>query len=124
MIIDCRSPYEFNGGHIKGAINMPSKEHALDFFFGEQERIDHLMKTQTILILHCEFSERRAPQTYSILRGVDREINHAHYPCLFYPEIYVLQGGYKHYWGNFPENCEGQYTKMEGNFSYNKKKRM
>ena len=45
LIIDCRSAYEFNGGHIKGAINMPSKEYALDFFFGDQERINHLMKT-------------------------------------------------------------------------------
>jgi M-phase inducer tyrosine phosphatase len=59
---------------------------------------------------------------YSILRGTDRELNHAYYPRLFYPEIYVLQGGYSKYWANFPDRCMGGYTKMEGNFSYNKKK--
>jgi hypothetical protein len=35
----------------------------------------------------------------------------------------MLAGGYSQYWAKYPENCEGNYTKMEGNFSYNKKKR-
>ena len=122
-MIDCRSPAEFEGGHIKGAINVSSKEQLLEFFFSDQGRIEHLMKTQTLLVFHCEFSERRAPGLYAILRGMDREINHAYYPRLFYPEIYVLKGGYSQYWRNYPDNCNGAYTKMEGNFSYNHKKR-
>jgi M-phase inducer tyrosine phosphatase len=122
LVIDCRSEAEYQGGHIKGAINVSSKEQLLDFFF-EQSRIEHLMKSQTVLVFHCEFSERRAPGLYSILRGVDREMNHAYYPRLFYPEIYVLKGGYSEFWRSYPGHCNGAYTKMEGNFSYNHKTR-
>ena len=33
VIVDCRYPYEFDGGHIKGAINLPSYDHLMKHFF-------------------------------------------------------------------------------------------
>ena len=48
-----------------------------------------------VLIFHCEFSSERGPKMYRFLREQDRELNKAHYPKLNYPEMYVLEGGYK-----------------------------
>ena len=46
------------------------------------------------------------------MRGLDREVNLQIYPKLFYPEIYVLQGGYSEFWRSFPQWCQGGYVKM------------
>jgi hypothetical protein len=45
LIIDCRSMAEFKGGHIKGAMNISSKEQLHDFFFGSEQRTAYLMKS-------------------------------------------------------------------------------
>ena len=48
-----------------------------------------------VLIFHCEFSSERGPKMYRFLREQDRELNKDSYPKLNYPEVYVLEGGYK-----------------------------
>lgn len=48
---------------------------------------------------------------YSIMRSADRETNLSIYPKLYYPDIYVLQGGYQQFFSSFPEYCEGGYVK-------------
>lgn len=63
-VIDCRYPYEFEGGHIAGAMN----------FYTKQQIIEELMQVKTeqpspsidpikrqILVFHCEFSSERGP---------------------------------------------------------------
>ena len=74
---------------------------------------------------------------YSILRGLDRAFNTGIYPKLFYPEIYVMEGGYSKFHALYPQQCVGQYTKMAEQpndyskipdqamhlFTYDKKKR-
>jgi M-phase inducer tyrosine phosphatase len=90
MIFDCRSEEEFAAGHIRGAKNMPSKNELFQYLYDDQQRFTDLMSQGTILIFHCEFSERRAPILYKSLREKDREINIEIYPRLHFPEIYIM----------------------------------
>lgn len=103
IVIDCRFDYEFAGGHIEGAVNLSSPEQLKEFLFSSQERLEELMTQRTMLIFHCEFSERRAPFMYSCLRDNDRRSNIDVYPRLFFPEIYVMEGGYAAFWQNYKD---------------------
>jgi len=40
------------------------------------------------------------------LRQRDRALNNEVYPRLHYPEVYILQGGYKHWFATCPDRCE------------------
>ena len=55
LIVDCRFEYEFEGGHIDGAINYNDKEQLADRLF------DSMPCGPTLLIFHCEYSACRAP---------------------------------------------------------------
>lgn len=55
IVIDCRFEYEYNGGHIDGAINVNSKEDLADTLFDSGDDVN------TLLIFHCEYSAHRAP---------------------------------------------------------------
>ncbi|ODV95026.1 hypothetical protein PACTADRAFT_43773, partial [Pachysolen tannophilus NRRL Y-2460] len=64
LIIDCRFEYEFNGGHIDGAINISSQKDLENKFLKEDclAKIDmNSKKNDTLLIFHCEFSSYRGP---------------------------------------------------------------
>ena len=73
---------------------MASKNELFQFLFGDRQRFNDLMAQGTIFIFHCEFSERRAPILYKSLREKDRDINIEIYPKLYFPEIYIMQGGF------------------------------
>ncbi|XP_018082472.1 uncharacterized protein LOC494708 isoform X2 [Xenopus laevis] len=106
-IVDCRYPYEYDGGHIKGAYNLYKEEHISDTFL----KNDTHPKSTTLLIFHCEFSSERAPKLCRLLRNLDRNANR--YPHLHYPELYILKGGYKEFYGKFKGLCEPQgYVNM------------
>ncbi|KAL3863929.1 hypothetical protein ACJMK2_005650 [Sinanodonta woodiana] len=109
-IIDCRYPYEYNGGHIKGAVNIY-----------HQEGIQKLVRSPPcqsaeknhIIIFHCEFSLERGPKMYRFLRSEDRDLHKDNYPHLSYPEVYLLDGGYKAFFESHKELCEpDKYTPM------------
>ena len=55
IIVDCRFEYEYNGGHIEGAINFNNKEELAKKLF------DGPISQKTLVILHCEYSAHRAP---------------------------------------------------------------
>ena len=55
IVIDCRFEYEYNGGHIDGAINHNDKEALAGNLF------EPLTPSRTLLIFHCEYSAHRAP---------------------------------------------------------------
>lgn len=55
LIVDCRFEYEYEGGHIDGAINVNSKEELASKLF------DPVSSSRTLLIFHCEYSAHRAP---------------------------------------------------------------
>lgn len=64
-IIDCRYPYEYDGGHISGAVNLYSKQQILDGLLNNQsvEYLKDVNKTtqRHVLVFHCEFSSERGP---------------------------------------------------------------
>lgn len=64
-VVDCRYPYEFEGGHIQTAINLYTQEHILSNFLASHSKdsldsSDNQLKRR-ILIFHCEFSSERGP---------------------------------------------------------------
>lgn len=107
MVIDCRFEYEYEGGHIDGAVNYNDKELLADHLFR------HPMEGRTLLIFHCEYSAHRAPIMARYIRAEDRNYNADNYPKLTYPEIYILDGGYSSFFCEHRERCYPQaYVEM------------
>lgn len=134
VIIDCRFEYEYQGGHVEGAINLGTEKSVEKFLLEAGEGGNHLYESpeempypsksgeadqtgnpkKTILVFHCEFSAKRAPTLAKYLRSRDRALNHAAYPSVHFPELYILQGGYAECWKRYPERCEPRgYTPMD-----------
>ncbi|ELT96646.1 hypothetical protein CAPTEDRAFT_167620 [Capitella teleta] len=112
VIVDCRYPYEFNGGHIEGALNVYTREGIYDEFLkSSTHRCNASSDKRTVLIFHCEFSSERGPKMSRFLRENDREANHECYPSLHYPELYLLEGGYKAFFEQHQVHCVPQTYK-------------
>lgn len=105
VIVDCRYPYEYEGGHIKNAVNLPLEPDAETFLLKHPITPCNLDK-RIILIFHCEFSSERGPRMCRFIRERDRAAND--YPSLYYPEMYILKGGYKEFFPQHPNFCEPQ----------------
>ncbi|CAF1637891.1 unnamed protein product, partial [Didymodactylos carnosus] len=89
ILIDCRYSFEFNGGHIKDAINLYTEDMIRDFFNDmviSQKEVD--------IVFHCEFSGERGPKMMRLFRQLDREYNFDMYPKLLFPKLFLLDGGY------------------------------
>jgi len=147
LIVDCRYDYEYQGGHIKGAINITSPELLEELFFTKrhlladkaflkeirenfeaaisseyfksaqacpQEQAESSPENPLIVVFHCEFSQKRGPRTLRALRNLDRQMNARNFPNLFYPEVYILEGGYQNFVNQYPDLCEpkGRYIQM------------
>ncbi|KAI9789865.1 MAG: cell division cycle- protein [Piccolia ochrophora] len=107
LVVDCRFEYEFNGGHIDGAINYNNKEMLASTLFDAQTA------QNTLLVFHCEYSAHRAPIMAKFIRGRDRAINDFRYPQLTFPEMYILDGGYSTFFANHRNRCMPQcYVEM------------
>ncbi|XP_074802640.1 M-phase inducer phosphatase 1 isoform X3 [Natator depressus] len=104
VIIDCRYPYEYEGGHIKGAVNLHMEEDVEDFLL--KKPIMPSENKRVIIVFHCEFSSERGPRMCRFVRERDRLGNE--YPNLHYPELYVLKGGYKDFFLRCQNYCEPQ----------------
>ncbi len=133
LIVDCRYDYEFQGGHIPGAINIRSPQMLERVFFTNRHMLQNAAYLQAlkenfdqvvdevhnfefyknqypedsevpVIIFHCEFSQKRGPRALRALRNMDREINHTKWPFVFYNEVYILDGGYKNFHGQFKVN--------------------
>ncbi|KAK9508731.1 hypothetical protein O3M35_006219 [Rhynocoris fuscipes] len=108
-IIDCRYPYEYEGGHIKGAVNIYTCDDIikelldLKSLSNSHEEMRDVGK-RNILIFHCEFSSERGPYLSRFLRKEDRAGNE--YPNLHYPEVYLLHGGYSTFFKEYVDLCE------------------
>lgn len=108
IVIDCRFEYEYEGGHIDGAINYNDKDLLSSHLF------ETPMEGRTLLILHCEYSAHRAPLMARHVRAQDRAVNAEFYPKLTYPEVYILDGGYSGFFSEHRERCYPQaYVEMD-----------
>ncbi|ORX95784.1 Rhodanese-like protein [Basidiobolus meristosporus CBS 931.73] len=111
VIVDCRFSYEYEGGHIEGAVNLNTKSQLEEHFFSATRSTD-----RTIVVFHCEFSAQRGPRMAMYLRNRDRELNIANYPRLNFPELYVLDGGYRNFYATQKDRCEPRnYIEMNDN---------
>lgn len=105
IVIDCRYPYEFEGGHIRGALNLHQEDQVEDFLL-KTPVIPSCPDKRVVIIFHCEFSSERGPRMCRFVRERDRAMNE--YPTLYYPELYILKGGYKDFFHHFESQCEPQ----------------
>ena len=103
LICDARFYYEFKGGHIVGAINIRSRSQLIGIY-------EHYLKQNICIVFHCEFSQDRGPTLYQQFRDYDRY--HNIYPNLSYPNVFLLDGGYKRFYQEMPEYCTGGYIEM------------
>ncbi|KAH0506189.1 M-phase inducer phosphatase 3 [Microtus ochrogaster] len=106
-IIDCRYPYEYLGGHILGALNLYSQKELHEFFL-KKPVVPLDGQKRIIIVFLCEFSSERGPRMCRSLREKDRALNQ--YPALYYPELYILKGGYRDF---FPEYMVKGYGRAQ-----------
>ena len=114
LVVDCRFDYEFIGGHIENAINVSSKEDL------EHKFINNAQNKKYLLVFHCEFSLFRGPTMASHLRKCDRILNSDKYPKLNYPDIIILDGGYKKFFDNYKFKCNPQNYVEMNDLNYSK----
>ncbi|ESK96919.1 m-phase inducer phosphatase 3 [Moniliophthora roreri MCA 2997] len=119
-IIDCRFDYEYQGGHIEGAVNINTAAAVEEMLLGPslfkpKPSVSGDGTKKTVLIFHCEFSAKRAPTFAKHLRAKDRAMNNHVYPKIHYPELYVLEGGYSRYFKESGARCDppGGYVTMD-----------
>ncbi|TFK27380.1 tyrosine phosphatase [Coprinopsis marcescibilis] len=109
-IIDCRFDYEFDGGHIEGAVNINTTAAVEELLLGPsltkpRPCVSGDSTRKTVLVFHCEFSVKRAPTFAKHLRAKDRAMNNHVYPKIHYPEVYILEGGYCNYFKTSGKRC-------------------
>ena len=118
-VIDCRSIEEYSAGHINNAYNVPvshskcdrsrcndSVEEALESIFFPVVP-DALT---TAIVFYCEYSSHRGPTGAAKLKKLDsdklkNQKSNFNSPMRHYPQVYVLEGGYKDYFQKFPDDC-------------------
>uniref|UniRef100_A0A671TAN4 M-phase inducer phosphatase n=1 Tax=Sinocyclocheilus anshuiensis TaxID=1608454 RepID=A0A671TAN4_9TELE len=103
FVIDCRYPYEYEGGHITGALNLHQEDQIEDYFL-KNPILPECPAKRVLLVFHCEFSSERGPRMCRHVRQRDRDLNE--YPNLHYPELYILKGGYKDFFPLHKSVCE------------------
>lgn len=121
VVVDCRFEYEYQGGHINGAVNVSSQQELEDNFLNDNsdKNSNNFLKDSKktkLIVFHCEFSSYRGPLMASHLRTCDRNKNQENYPHLDYPNILVLEGGYKSFFDLQSHRCFPQkYVEMNDN---------
>lgn len=64
-VVDCRYPYEFEGGHIRGARNLYTQDQILTELVNSKTDTPKLVSDEpkrNIIVFHCEFSSERGPK--------------------------------------------------------------
>lgn len=64
-VIDCRYPYEFEGGHIRGAHNLYTHDQIMNELMNIKTEAPKVVPDgpmRNIIVFHCEFSSERGPK--------------------------------------------------------------
>lgn len=64
-VIDCRYPYEFEGGHIRGAHNLYTHDQIMNELMNSKTDAPKVIPDgpmRNIIVFHCEFSSERGPK--------------------------------------------------------------
>lgn len=123
LVIDGRYDYEYNGGHIKGAVSVTSpnivdKVHEL--LFKRYPRLDERTsetcmvkeRSDLLILVYCEFSSVRGPNIYKIIRTMDRSF--FKYPWIRYKNLFLIKGGYEMFFKKHGDMCTPcGYVKMD-----------
>jgi rhodanese-related sulfurtransferase len=106
IVIDARYEYEYQGGHIKGALSIPFVERKiyekkLQNLFFDQNGTEKILSPKdnndnVIIIFHCEFSSHRGPELRKCFRELDRKFNK--YPSLSYRNLFLMKNGFKEFY--------------------------
>ncbi len=108
-VLDCRFDFEYAGGHIEGAIHIQSPYELQAKYFESPEN-----GSKICILFHCEYSQERGPSMWRLMRELDRKLKgYQNFPSLFYPEMYIIEGGYKEFYKRHPELCCGSYVSMD-----------
>jgi hypothetical protein len=54
---------------------------------------------------------------YRTLRDIDRRLNADSWPKLFYPEIYLLKGGFKQFYETFKDSPQKSFESVEATYT-------
>jgi rhodanese-related sulfurtransferase len=102
-LIDCRFRYEYEGGHVRTAENAACLQDMCKIIDRLGREAGEKEESELPIIFYCEYSSIRAPKLALFLRNEDRKRNI--YPKLFFPHIYVMEGGYRGFFRKFPLLC-------------------
>jgi M-phase inducer tyrosine phosphatase len=105
LVLDARFGYEYEGGHIRKAESVVSPADMVEIY--DRYRYDNVC-----VVIHCEFSQERGPKLLWAFREHDRSVNRDAYPHIAYPDVFLLEGGYRRFAQEFEEDCEGGYVTM------------
>ncbi|KEP53755.1 sulfurtransferase [Rhizoctonia solani 123E] len=115
-VIDCRFDYEYEGGHVPGAINLNTTQAIEEYLLGADKPLPSRSgdgAKKDILVFHCEFSVKRAPTFAKHLRSRDRALNSHSYPNIHYPEVYIMSGGFNQYFKEKPSQVEPPFSYVQ-----------
>eukprot|EP00039_Didymoeca_costata_P022841 m.5328 g.5328 ORF g.5328 m.5328 type:complete len:481 (-) comp3275_c0_seq1:1946-3388(-) len=112
LVVDCRFPFEYDGGHIQGAHNLWTMERMVAKLLSTP-LVEITNGERIPIIFHCEFSSVRAPTMCKFLRDLDNSITFGLLD-LIYPELYVMEGGYEKFFEAHPQQCTpSSYIRMK-----------
>ncbi|ELP93111.1 dual specificity phosphatase ibp1, putative [Entamoeba invadens IP1] len=110
IILDARFPFEYEQGHIINSINvwndttLAQQMKPFDTWCSEENRV---------VVVYCEFSKTRGPKIANLLQEMDFiRMESLGLSELNFPEVYLLEGGFKYFYENVNELCTGKYISM------------
>jgi len=100
LILDCRSEEEYIKGHIRGAVNTPTKVAAVDYLF---ENSIPKFDTSLTIVFHCELSKQRGPLAYRTVQNMG-----------MYKNLKLLSGGIKEFASSpYAHMIVGKYVSLD-----------